>query len=144
MRALRAVVFSLAGLLVAAQFAPYGRDHTNPPVIQEAPWDSPESARIAAAACYDCHSNETRWRWYDKVAPASWLVQDHIDEGRQALNFSDWGRPQKLREMAEVVTEGSMPPRSYEILHPSARLSAAEKEQLIAALRALEGRSGTR
>lgn len=142
MRLLRIVVFSLAGLLVVAQFVPYGRDRTNPPVTQEAPWDSPESARVATTACYDCHSNQTRWRWYDKVAPVSWLVQNHIDEGRQTLNFSEWDRPQRIREMVEVVTEGSMPPLSYEILHPSARLSGADKEQLIAALRALEARSG--
>lgn len=142
MRTLRTVVIGLTALFVAIQAVPYGWHRSNPAVVQDAPWDSPESARLARAACYDCHSNETTWRWYDKVAPASWLVQNHVDEGRQALNFSEWGRPQDVREMVETVTEGSMPPRSYEILHPSARLSAEERAQLAAALQALAARTG--
>ncbi len=142
MRTLRLVVVGLAGALVAIQFVPYGRDRTNPPVVQDAPWNSAESARIAVTACYDCHSNETKWRWYDKLAPASWLVQNHVDEGREALNFSEWGRRQEIDDLVESVIGGSMPPRSYLLLHPSAKLSVDEKEQLVAALRALAARSG--
>jgi hypothetical protein len=134
------VVAGLAGLLVVAQLVPYGRDHSNPPVTQDAPWGDQQVRALAVAACYDCHSNETQWRWYSNVAPASWLVQNHVDEGRRKVNFSEWDRPQEeADELAESVLEGSMPPRSYLLLHRSADLSESEKEQLVAALRALEG-----
>lgn len=134
------VVAGLAGLLVVAQLVPYGRDHSNPPVTQDAPWGDQQARALAVAACYDCHSNETQWRWYSNVAPASWLVQNHVDEGRRKVNFSEWDRPQEeADELAESVQEGSMPPRSYLFLHRSADLSESEKEQLVAALRALEG-----
>lgn len=144
MRFLRLAVFGLVGIMVALQLVPYGRDHTNPPVTQDAPWSNAEARRIAVAACYDCHSNETRWRWYSNVAPASWLLQNHVDEGRSTLNFSEWDRPQRLNELAESVTEGSMPPRSYLLVHWSAGLSAAEKETLAVALRELETQGGDR
>jgi hypothetical protein len=137
-RILRLVVFGLAGVMVVLQLVPYGRDHTNPPVTQDAPWSNDEARRIAVAACYDCHSNETNWRWYTNVAPVSWFLQNHVDEGRSRLNFSEWDRRQRLGELVESVSEGSMPPRSYLIVHSAARLSAAEKQKLAAALRELE------
>ena len=134
------VAVGLAGLLAVAQLVPYGRDHSNPPVTQDAPWGDGRVRALAVAACYDCHSNETQWRWYSNVAPASWLVQNHVDEGRRKVNFSEWDRPQEeADELAESVLEGSMPPRSYLLMHSSADLSQSEKEQLVAALRALEG-----
>ena len=138
MRVLRLVVFGLAGIMVVLQVVPYGRDHTNPPVIRDAPWGNEEARRIAVAACYDCHSNETKWRWYSNVAPVSWLLQNHVDEGRSRLNFSEWDRRQRLGELVESVTEGSMPPRSYLLMHWSASLSATEKQTLADALRELE------
>lgn len=138
MRVLRLAVFGLAGIMVLLQVVPYGRDHTNPPVTRDAPWSNEEARRIAVAACYDCHSNETKWRWYSNVAPVSWLLQNHVDEGRSRLNFSEWDRRQRIGELVESVTEGSMPPRSYLLMHWSASLSAAEKQTLADALRELE------
>ncbi|MGH9263079.1 MAG: heme-binding domain-containing protein [Acidimicrobiales bacterium] len=146
MRIVRMLVFGLAGLFVLVQFVPYGRDHDNPPVTRDAPWIRAEGRRLAVAACYDCHSNETRWPWYSNVAPASWLVQNDVDEGRDELNFSEWDRDQDADDLVESVTDGSMPPRAYLLAHPSARLSDAEKEELLAALDALaagEGSSGS-
>ena len=138
MRVLRLVVFGLAGIMVLLQVVPYGRDHSNPPVTRDAPWSNEEARRIAVAACYDCHSNETKWRWYSNVAPVSWLLQNHVDEGRSRLNFSEWDRRQRIGELVESVTEGSMPPRSYLLMHWSASLSAAEKQTRADALRELE------
>ncbi|HEX2047212.1 MAG TPA: heme-binding domain-containing protein [Acidimicrobiales bacterium] len=138
MRVVRVVVFAMAGLFVAVQLVPYGRDHTNPPVTRDAPWSSAEGRGIAVAACYDCHSNETRWPWYSHVAPMSWLVQDDVDEGRDELNFSEWDRGQDVDDLVESVVDASMPPRPYLLLHPSARLSEAEKAALLGALEALE------
>ena len=61
--------------LVAIQFVPYGHNHTNPPVTREPIWDSPQTRELAARACFDCHSNQTDWRWFTNVAPISWYVQ---------------------------------------------------------------------
>ncbi len=119
------------GLVLVAQLVPYGRDHSNPPTIAEPAWNSPATRVLAQRACFDCHSNQTRWPWYSHVAPASWLVQSHVDEGRETLNFSEWNRPSdEADEAAETVREGEMPPRSYLLLHPEARLTDAEREQL--------------
>lgn len=127
-------LLTLAALLVVIQLVPYGRDHANPPVTAEPAWDSPETRALAVAACFDCHSNETVWPWYSNVAPVSWLVQRDVDEGREKLNFSEWGRPQEADEAGETVREGEMPPRQYLITHPEARLSDVELATLAAGL----------
>ena len=114
------------------QLVPYGRNHANPPIIAEPEWDSPATRDLAVRACYDCHSNETVWPSYSNVAPISWLVQNHTDEGREKLNFSEWGtRQYEVDELAETVAEGEMPPFGYTPLHPTADLTPAEKQQLI-------------
>lgn len=126
----------------AIQLAPYGRAHDNPAVVKEPPWDSPRTRELAVRACFDCHSNEVAWPWYSNVAPASWLVQRHVEEGRAALNFSRWDLTQReAREAAEQVSKGEMPPAYYTPLHGTARLSDAERQELI---RGLEATLGTR
>ncbi len=123
----------LVGLFVAMQLVPYGWRHSNPPVVADAPWPSAATEKLAREACYDCHSNETKWPKYSYVAPLSWWVRNHVDEGRASLNFSEWrGRS---GDAAETIREGSMPPSYYTLLHPSARLSSSEKQQLIDALK---------
>ncbi|MEZ4770229.1 MAG: heme-binding domain-containing protein [Caldilineales bacterium] len=77
------VILALVAVFLLIQLVPYGRDHTNPPVVQEPVWDSPQTEALARAACYDCHSNEVVWPWYSNIAPISWLVQRDVDEGRQ-------------------------------------------------------------
>jgi hypothetical protein len=131
----------ILGLLLLIQLFPYGRDHMNPPVVSEPKWDSPQTRQLAARACFDCHSNETVWPWYTNIAPASWLVQYDVDEGREKFNFSDWlGYPLKeADEFAEVIQEGEMPPAQYLLIHSEARLTDAEKAQLIAGLNATLG-----
>lgn len=117
--------------LAAIQLVPYGHDRANPPVAAEPSWDSPETRALARRACFDCHSNETAWPAYSRVAPVSWLVQRDVVEGRAVLNFSEWRRPQEgAAEAAEEVLEGEMPLRLYQLLHASARLSAGERERL--------------
>ena len=119
------------GLLVVAQLVPYGRDHDNPPILAEPGWNSSTTRTLAKRACFDCHSNETTWPWYSNVAPVSWLVQNHVDEGRRELNFSEWTRSyREADEAAETVRSGEMPPRSYLMTHPEAQLTDAEREQL--------------
>jgi hypothetical protein len=135
-RVVRLSLLSIVGLLVLIQLVPYGRDHTNPPASAEPAWDSARTRALADAACFDCHSNETRWPWYTNVAPFSWLTQNDVDNGREALNFSEWDRPQEAEELAEVISDGEMPPWYYRLLHSAADLSDREKQQLIDGLRA--------
>ena len=130
-------------LFVLIQLVPSGRQHTNPPVIEELAWDSPQTRELTRRACFDCHSNETVWRWYSNIAPVSWLVQRDVEEGRQRLNFSEWGRgEQEVEEVAEIVQRGQMPPPYFLITHPEARLSAQEKEVLVQGLIATTGTAG--
>ena len=132
----------LVALFAVAQLVPYGRDHTNPPVTQAAAFARGPGLELARGACFDCHSNETEWPWYTNVAPGSWLVQRDVDEGRATLNFSEWGRPQpEVDELLEVIEDGAMPPVSYTLIHPSARLSGEERATLLAAMRQMLDRS---
>ena len=155
MKRLQRWIFIVLGVLVVAflaiQLVPYGRDHTNPPVVSEPVWDGPETEELARRACYDCHSNETEWPWYSNVAPVSWLLQRDVEEGREHLNFSDWDsghhreEDHDVDEMVKTILEGEMPPPSYLPLHPEARLTAAEKERLaqgLGTLLAIQGQPG--
>jgi hypothetical protein len=133
---------SAFALLVLAQAVPYGRNHTNPPVTKEPAWDSPRTRALAVRACYDCHSNETKWLWYSNIAPVSWLVQRDVDSGRSALNFSEWDKPQDVSagDIAEAI-RGGMPPWFYTLIHRNAGLNATEKNQLISGLNATFAKS---
>ncbi len=125
----------LAGFLLVIQLVPYGRAHTNPPVLQEPAWDSPATCSLAQRACFDCHSNETRWPGYSSVAPMSWLIQNDVENGRRHMNFSEWQRPQEhADDAAEQIREKNMPRPHYIWLHPAAKLTDAEREQLAASL----------
>jgi hypothetical protein len=125
------IALGVFGTLLVNQLVPYGRDHSNPPVTSEPTWDSPVTRGLAKAACFDCHSNETEWPAYASIAPASWLVQHDVNEGRAVLNFSEWNRHQKeAKEAAAEVREGEMPPTAYKLIHGHARLSGADLDRL--------------
>lgn len=135
-----AAILFLAGVLglLLIQLVPYGREHTNPPVVSEPPWNSAATRATAVKACFDCHSNQTVWPWYSNIAPASWLVQRDVDQGRRHLNFSTWSTGQGF-QAAEMVSSGEMPPFQYLVAHPEARLSDAEKAAFIKGLIATLG-----
>lgn len=135
----------LAVLLVAIQLVPTAR--TNPPAA--APIRAPaEVDRILRRACFDCHSHETVWPWYTRVAPVSWYVAHEVEEGREELNFSEWGamnperRDHKLSEIVEEVVMGEMPPRAYLWMHGAARLDGEEIKILREWVRGETRRSG--
>jgi hypothetical protein len=123
----------VAVLLAALQLVPVER--SNPPVDFELPSPPPVRA-VLQRSCYDCHSHETDWPWYARVAPVSWKVAYDVAQARSELNFSTWRayRPDKrarlLEDVLEEVDEGHMPPRLYRLLHPGARLSDAERAAL--------------
>lgn len=128
------------GIFVALQLVPYGWQRTNPPVVAEPSWDSPRTRELFFRACADCHSNETAWPWYSKVAPVSLLIVKDVEQGRRHLNVSEWQREQRhAHEAAEQVREGEMPLPIYLPAHPEARLGAAEKAELIHGLEATFG-----
>jgi hypothetical protein len=130
-KGLRLTLLGLPALLIVIQLVPYGRAHSNPPLVEEPAWDRPATRELAQRACFDCHSNQTRWPWYSHVAPVSWLVQHDVDDGRKHLNFSEWQKKYKDADDApELVKEGEMPLSIYLWMHAEARLSAEESKAL--------------
>lgn len=114
---------------------------TNPPVdasktLRANAHVTPEAEAILERSCRDCHSNETVWPWYAQVAPVSWLLTCDVNDGRREVNFSEWGTynqrkaARKLQEMCEQVEHGDMPLWFYLPLHPTAKLTDADKKTL--------------
>jgi len=138
------ILLALLGLLLVIQFI---RPDTSAPAV-DASQDlcqmlqpPVEVARILKSACYDCHSNETRYPWYSQIVPVSWWLNNHVQEGREHLNFSTFGtlsprnRAEALEEAAEEIEEGEMPLNSYTWTHADARLSTEQKNALTTWLR---------
>ena len=138
MRWLKIAVPAAIAALLLIQLVPYGRAHDNPPVSQAAKFPTPGGEQLMTQHCGDCHSNLTDWRWYSNIAPASWLVTNDVNGGREHLNFSEWNKPQPpLDEVLHAIEGGDMPPLKYTLPHPNARLDAQSKKRLIAAITAL-------
>ncbi len=132
-------IFALIGVTIVGflliQLIPVNT--TNPPVVQEPMWDSAQTRDLTQRACFDCHSNQTQWPSYAHIAPISWVMANHVSEGRQTLNFSNWSSARGAEnEVIEVIKEGSMPPLYYTLTHPQARLTSAETISLIRGLEA--------
>lgn len=136
---LKIVALVLVVAFIAVQF--YRPDRMNPPVVRaetlEATTQVPENvAAILKRSCNDCHSNETVYPWYSNVSPFSWLLANHIKDGRRRLNFSAWGtydakrKRNKLEETCEQVASGEMPHNQYLWIHRDAALSEEDKKVL--------------
>lgn len=139
MRTRRYLLLGLLGLFVLIQFI---RPDKSVPSV-EASQDicamlapPAEVATMLKAACYDCHSYQTRYPWYSQIAPVSWWLANHISEGREHVNFNTFGamspgdRLELLAECSEIVLDGEMPLRSYTWAHPEARLSPEQRRLL--------------
>ena len=128
------ILIVLFGLI---QLVPYGKNHTNPKVMAEPKWDSGKTKKLFMRGCADCHSHETKWPWYSSIAPLSWAIYNHVEEGREHFNISMWGIQKKNDgdEAAKEVEEGEMPLSSYLIAHPEARFSEEETKALIEGLK---------
>jgi hypothetical protein len=135
----RWVVIVGAACFVVSQF--FGPAKTNPAAdasrsIESRLQVTPQVATIFERSCNDCHSNKTRWPWYSNVAPVSWFVIDHVNQGRRHLNFSDWGRytlrdvDGLLKEICREVKADEMPLSSYTPLHPGSKLSTEDEKLL--------------
>ncbi len=103
-----------------------------------------EVSELLKTACYDCHSNQPTYPWYTNIAPVSWWIKHHINEGSSHLNFSLWGtysdkrKNHKLEECIEMIEEGEMPMTSYTLIHKEAKLTDAQKMQLVDFFKALK------
>ena len=131
---------ALLVIFVIMQF--FGIDKTNPPVDQKLDFititqPTAEIATMLKDACYDCHSHEVKYPWYTNIAPVSWWVKGHIDEGLSEVNFSEWGNypakkaNHKLEESYEKVEKKEMPLTPYLIAHSEARLTAEQRATLV-------------
>lgn len=138
---MKKVLIVIVLVLIGIQFITI--DKNNPPVEMEKDFlniTSPPSdlGNIIKSACYDCHSNHTKYPWYSDVAPASWLIREHINNGRNHLNFSIWPdykeakRAHKIDECIDMIRSGEMPMKGYVMLHEEAEISHENKMQLIA------------
>lgn len=127
-------------IFVVMQF--FRIDKTNPPLDPANDFisvtkPSAEIAAILKTSCYDCHSNEVNYPWYTNIAPFSWWIKHHVNEGNDELNFSEWGtfKPRrmdhKLKEGIELLEEDEMPLASYTWMHGDAKLSADQKQKLV-------------
>lgn len=124
---------AVGAALLLLQLVPVAR--FNPPVTATVP-APPEAMTVLRRACFDCHSNETVWPWYSRVAPVSFLVASDVSEGRAELNFSTWDRYDEatraklLRKSWKETAKGEMPLWIYRVNHPEARLTAADLQIL--------------
>jgi hypothetical protein len=129
----KVIGLAIVVLVIGIQFVPV--DRSNPPVRGEieAP---PAVMEIIRQSCYDCHSNETAWPWYSRVAPVSWVLAHHVEEGRSELNFSTWtelaenDRSKLTEKIWDETSDGEMPLREYLVLHPDAKLGNEALETL--------------
>lgn len=139
LKVIKWVVIVLACLFLIAQFKRPAK--TNPVSDPSAALEAhvqldPKVGAILNRSCYDCHSNKTRWPWYSNVAPVSWFVIDHVNEGRRDMNFSEWGMqsPQdqrgQLNQICKLVNSGVMPLSSYTPMHADAKLSEEDKKTI--------------
>ena len=137
---LKKVFFGLLIVFVIIQFfhPPKNTNATISAHDMTVQYPIPDSVhQILKKACYDCHSNNTRYPWYNNIQPVAWWLDDHVTEGKKELNFSEFGsrtpakQAKKLKKLAKEVQEGGMPLASYTWMHKDAILTDAEKNMLI-------------
>jgi len=134
-RYLKWAVIALVIMFPGMQLIPMSRG--NPPATREVKWDSPQTQALAQRACNDCHSDQTTWPWDSYIAPASFLIANHVYEGRRRLNFSEWDKPNSdFEEVSRTIQNGRMPTWDYVLMHPAAKLTPAETQQLLDGLQA--------
>jgi len=128
------ILLILIQLIRVDQTNPESKNESNYFVVASVPT---QVQSIMQESCYDCHSNQTVYPWYSKVAPASWFMNNHIKEARGKINFSEWDKytaedqVKILEECIEVIEENEMPLKSYILIHPQAKLSDEEKDALL-------------
>lgn len=140
MKVFKTIAWVLLIAFVGIQFFPTERNqseaeyasdfmevNTVPPMVQNK----------IKVSCYDCHSNNTKYPWYNKVQPVAWFLEDHIEEGKNELNFNEWGdysdrrKNSKLRSIISQIEDDEMPLDSYTFIHRDAKFSEPEKKEIL-------------
>jgi len=141
MQLLKRIFLGLAAIAVGIQFVqPDRTDPSSDPAgsFEAVVRPSPQAAAIIRRACEDCHSNQTVWPWYSKVAPMSWLVADDVKDGRAKLNFSEWDRlspelsRRRMGAICKEVSGGEMPLWQYRAIHAESKLTSSDISALCA------------
>lgn len=133
--AVGAVAVAAVGGSLIHPFGPAAASGANQVIFREAEID-PETLAIVQRACQNCHSENTEWPWYSHVAPVSWLVARDVQQARSHMNLSQWqdysteDRLRLLGAIGSAARNSVMPPQRYLVLHPEARLSAEERQQI--------------
>ena len=120
-------------VFIGMQFVPTpGTSKTSTAKTHTAEMIDPQVGKILNRSCQDCHSNRTAWPWYSHVAPVSWVISKHVNEGREVLDFSNWAtQPPSDGErmlVCAAVSDGAMPLRDYAAIHRDAKLSSQDVE----------------
>ena len=147
-KAIKYTTIVLAALFALSQLV--RPDTTNPPIdpnesIEASVQVPPEVAAVLKRSCRDCHTNETVYPWYSQITPVNWWLRNHIDHGREHLNFSKWTgytqqqKDKRLEEICEVVESGEMPLPSYLWGHRAAAVSPEEARLLCTWARSVKG-----
>lgn len=145
---IKRIVLILIGILLVAQLMQPDRSvpATDPATDMLSSTNAPTDIQAwVKGACYDCHSYETVYPWYAHVTPFNFWLQDHINEGREVLNFSRWDQyavTKAARECGEETAEGEMPPNNYTWMHAHARLTDAQRQQVANWFNSLPGGKG--
>lgn len=146
MKWLKWIGIGVLAVLVGLQFIPTrtNQSTTVPPTDFVKTYNVPEDVKsILAVSCYNCHSNNTNYPWYSRVQPVGWYLENHINKGKEDLNFSEFGdysarmQQSKLKSMISQVEDGEMPLPSYTFIHREARLSENSKKRLVDYLKTL-------
>ena len=126
--------FIILAVFIAMQFIQIDKEIKQAPKSLEI--KAPENIMtLFKNACYDCHSNEVKWPWYSNVAPFSWIISDHVSNGRRALNLSEWGNytPEEKKKKLKTIFRtayASMPLASYINFHEEADLTREQRTQI--------------
>lgn len=137
---IKKTLLGLLVVLVVIQFIHPDKNISSTLTAQDmnAMYPIPDSVNVVLQkACYDCHSNNTKYPWYNNIQPVAWWLNDHISEGKRELNFSEFGKrtlpkqAKKLKKLAHEVEDGGMPLDSYTWIHKDAKLTDQEKKMII-------------
>lgn len=140
MKLVKIIAIILLVVFVGIQFITVGLNQSNSiprtdfMLVNDVPNGIKDKLQVS---CYDCHSNNTKYPWYNKIQPIAWFLEDHIEEGKAELNFNEWDslsnrrKVSKLRSIIKQIESGEMPLDSYTLIHKDAKFSEAEKEEII-------------
>ncbi|WP_339652591.1 heme-binding domain-containing protein [uncultured Maribacter sp.] len=137
MKVVKKIALVLLVAFVGIQFIPTERNQsdsvpsTDFMLVNNVPENIQKKLQVS---CYDCHSNNTDYPWYNKVQPVAWYLEDHVEHGKEELNFNEWDsyssrrKNSKLKSIISQIEDDEMPLKSYTLIHRDARLSDNEKK----------------